>query len=249
MTVTVDVWFDFICPYSLITRHVLAKALHGRDAVPAFHPFEVNPNCVEEAGEYPRGVWENSVRPLGAERGVHLAGPPGTPLRRARMALLGYQYAREHGAGARYTDLVFSAYFHHWQDISDPTVLADLAVEAGLDRAGFRAAIMSARYARAHQQSLAHARGPAQVTMVPVIVAGQRRIDGVPTAEELARAVEEALAASAVPAVPAVPPVPPVPAGAGAGVWDMTTLAPPGVALPAPVPKPLPSARARLHGT
>ncbi|MEU7687601.1 DsbA family protein, partial [Streptomyces spectabilis] len=76
MTVTIDVWFDFICPYSLITRHVLARALDGKDAAPAFHPFEVNPNCVEEAGEYPRGVWENSVRPLGAERGVHLAGPP-----------------------------------------------------------------------------------------------------------------------------------------------------------------------------
>ncbi|GGV53981.1 DsbA family oxidoreductase [Streptomyces spectabilis] len=239
MTVTIDVWFDFICPYSLITRHVLARALDGKDAAPAFHPFEVNPNCVEEAGEYPRGVWENSVRPLGAERGVHLAGPPGTPLRRARMALLGYRYAAEHGAGARYTDLVFGAYFHHWQDISDPTVLAALAVEAGLDRAGFRAAIMSARYARAHQQGLAHARGQAQVSMVPVIVAGQRRIDGVPTAAELAGAVDEAIAAGTAPAAPAP-----------AGVWDMTTQAPPGMPLPAPVPKARPQAGpARLHGT
>lgn len=194
MTVSIDIWFDYICPYSLITRKVLADALNGRDARATWHPFEVNPNCVEEAGEYPRGVWENSVRPLGEDRGVPLPGPPGAPLRRARMALLGYQYALEQGAEAAYNDQVFRAYFHDWQDISDPTVLTVLAGQAGLDRAAYRSAIMSARYARRHEQSLEDARGKAAVEMVPVLVVGNRRFDGVPTVRELAGAVDEAAA-------------------------------------------------------
>ncbi|MFC8453190.1 DsbA family protein [Kitasatospora sp. NPDC057223] len=194
MTVDIDIWFDYICPYSLITRQVLARAVTGAgtDTRTTLHPFEVNPHCVEEAGEYPRGVWENSVRPLARRHGVPLPGPPGTPLRRARMAFTGYQYALEQGAEPAYSDLVFHAYFHDWQDISDPVVLTALARRAGLDPLAYRSAILSARYARLHRQAEAAARASAAVTMVPVVVIGSWRIDGVPSRAQLDAAIGRA---------------------------------------------------------
>ncbi|MGH4033390.1 DsbA family oxidoreductase [Actinomycetota bacterium Odt1-20B] len=192
MTVTVDLWFDYICPYSVITRHVVADVLAGRDATAVWHPFEVNPNCVEEAGEYPRGVWEASVRPLARKHGAPLAGPPGAPLRRARMALVGYQYALEQGRADAYNDQVFHAYFDEWQDISDPVVLTPLARRAGLDPTEYRAALLSNRYGLRHRRADEAARTEAGITMVPVLTIGAERIDGVPSREQLAEALDRA---------------------------------------------------------
>ncbi|GGT64200.1 DsbA family oxidoreductase [Streptomyces purpureus] len=194
MTVRIDIWFDYICPYSLIARQVLARATApartgGLQVETVWHPLEVNPNCVEEAGEYPRGVWENAVRPLAERLGAKVPGPPGHPLRRARMAFFGYQYALEQDAATRYSDAVFHAYFHQWQDISDPVVLTALAAGCGLDPRAFRQALLSPRYTRLHIEADARARGVTGATMVPVVTIGTWRMDGVPTDDDLAGAI------------------------------------------------------------
>ncbi|AEW92462.1 MULTISPECIES: DsbA family oxidoreductase [Streptomycetaceae] len=202
MTVTIDVWFDYICPFSLITRRVLQEALPRQDVVLEWHPFEVNPDCAVEVGEYPRGIWEAEVRPLAERVGVELPSPPGTPLRRSRMAFLGYQFALDHGVGTAYTERVSTAYFHEWADISDPVELTRLAAEVGLDPRAYRAAILSERYTRRHLDAVAEARGRHGVTMVPTVAIGPWRREGVPGKEELLRAVERAAATAPTPTTP-----------------------------------------------
>ncbi|CCB78475.1 MULTISPECIES: DsbA family oxidoreductase [Streptomycetaceae] len=212
MPVTVDVWFDYICPFSLIARRVVAGALADRDrngtgngdgdgtvdgegrVEVCWRPFELNPDCAEEAGEYPRGVWENSVLPLAARYGVALGRPPGRVLRRSRAAFTGYQYAAEHGAGTAYNDLVFSAYFQQGMDISDTAVLALLAGRVGLDRRDFRAALGSPRYTDRHLRAVAEARRVDRVSMVPTVAIGSWRVEGVPSTEQIQRALAGARA-------------------------------------------------------
>ena len=195
MSVTVHVWFDYICPFSLIARKLLTEAVTGRDVTCVWHPFETNPHCVEEAGEYPPGAWNRLVTPLAARYDVPLAGAPQNPLRRARLAFVGYQYALDCGAGQAYNDRLFTAYYYQWRDISDPVELTRLAADAGLDPGRFRDAVLSPRYTRRHLDALDHARDREAITGVPVISVAGERLDGfhgVPEPALLAKALDGA---------------------------------------------------------
>ncbi|WP_433889492.1 DsbA family oxidoreductase [Streptomyces sp. CA-111067] len=176
MEARIDFWFDYVCPYSMINRQVLSKVSSATGVPVVWHPFELHPYGPADGGEYPRELWQDHIRPQAAGVGVRLnGGPPGTPLRRSRLAFAGYQYALEHGVGAAYNNRVFDAYFSGWSDISDPVELVAVARDLGLDQKEFRAALMSAGYAARHLHAVAVAREQAHVLTVPTIGIGTWR--------------------------------------------------------------------------
>lgn len=65
---------------------------------------------------------------------------------KSRLALEGAKFAEEKGRGEAYHDAIFKAHFVEDRDFGDLATLADLAVEAGLDRAEFLAAVQSGAY-------------------------------------------------------------------------------------------------------
>jgi predicted DsbA family dithiol-disulfide isomerase len=91
----------------------------------------------------------------------------------SRPALIGEQFAKDHGAGRAFHDAVMRAYWQEAAVIDDRTVLADLAVSVGLDRAAFLAALDDPRYERAVVAEVATAHD-AGITAVPALVFDER---------------------------------------------------------------------------
>ncbi|MEU6062805.1 DsbA family protein, partial [Streptomyces sp. NPDC047097] len=102
MPLTIDVWFDFICPFSVMTRKVLTDTVSDDDGILVrWRPFELHPDGIPATGkkDYPDGVWENSVLPMGERFGVPFRQDPPSPLPHTGRALRGHHFADLHGAG------------------------------------------------------------------------------------------------------------------------------------------------------
>jgi predicted DsbA family dithiol-disulfide isomerase len=75
----------------------------------------------------------------------------------SRAALIGAKYAEAQGKGETYHPIVLRGYWQQALDISDLTVLSDLAVEAGLERAAFLAALKEPDYEAAVDRDILQA--------------------------------------------------------------------------------------------
>jgi predicted DsbA family dithiol-disulfide isomerase len=119
-----------------------AYELRPRDAPPL--PPEVEAAYRKRIAEgWPR------VQETARERfGLELKRMEDPQPRLTRMAHVGAKYALAQGAekGEAYHKGVFRAHWQELRDISDADVLAEIAREAGLDEAAFRAALTDAEY-------------------------------------------------------------------------------------------------------
>ncbi len=144
---TIDVISDVICPWCFIGKRRLEKALNGRPAAVRWHPFQLNPDMPGEGidrksyriGKF--GSWERSqeldarVAAAGEGEGIvfrfdRMARTPNT-LDAHRIIWL----AGERGVQDAVVEALFRAYFTDGRDLSDRATLAEIAAEAGLDRA------------------------------------------------------------------------------------------------------------------
>jgi len=144
---TIDVISDVICPWCFVGKRRLEKALGDRPAVVRWHPFELNPDMPREGVELKPyyaekfGSWEKAkelqarVAAAGREEGIafqfdRVARIPNTVDAHRLIHLAG-----ERGAQDAVVEVLFRAYFLDGRDLTDPATLADIAAEAGLNRA------------------------------------------------------------------------------------------------------------------
>jgi predicted DsbA family dithiol-disulfide isomerase len=211
VTFKIDVVSDVVCPWCYIGKHGLDAAL-ARLAVeePAFavtvnwHPFQLAPD-VPPGGVDRRRYIEaklggaarvaeahNMVREVGAAAGVtfDFARIRVQPNTLAAHRLVGY-IQREHDAG----DLVerlFAAFFVDGRDVGDKTVLANIAEEAGFDRAAAAAYLDGDDGAAAIAGMERHLR-EIGVQGVPFFVFdGRLAVSGAQTAEGIVASIREA---------------------------------------------------------
>ena len=101
----------------------------------------------------------------------------------SRPALIGAKFAEQSGAGPAYHDGVMRAYWQAARDISDRTVLAEIAAAAGMERAAFIAALDDPTFDAAVQQDVELARQyglngvPALVFDNRYLVSGAQPVD------------------------------------------------------------------------
>jgi predicted DsbA family dithiol-disulfide isomerase len=143
---TIDVISDVICPWCLIGKRRLERALGNRPAVVRWHPFQLNPDMPREGIDrksyriWKFGSWERSqeldaqVAAAGRGEGIafnfdKMARTPNT-LDAHRVIWL----AGERGVQDAVVEALFLAYFTEGRDLSDRLTLAEIAAEAGLDR-------------------------------------------------------------------------------------------------------------------
>ena len=146
---------DVICPWCFVAKKNLERALdllpNARDYAMIWRPYELNPGIPKQGmdrREYRSrkfGSWEHSlaldaqVAQAGQQAGITfrhdlMKRTPNT-FNAHRLIWL----AQRERAQDAVVERLFKAYFTEGRDVGDLEVLADLAAEAGLDRAGTRA--------------------------------------------------------------------------------------------------------------
>lgn len=203
MAVTLDVYFDFACPYCFLGEYPLERALYGRQVTVVHRPFELRPYpepTLDPAGADLEETWKQSVYPLARGLRVPIKRPPVQPY--THLAFEGLIFAQERLVEPAYRHRVYAAFFQEGLDIGKLEVLAGLASEIGLSKQEFLEDVGSRRYWPAHRAALRHAYDEARVTRVPTFVVGGRQLIGMQSTEALAKALDAAEAAAA----PVVPP-------------------------------------------
>ncbi|WP_310620927.1 DsbA family oxidoreductase [Flexibacterium corallicola] len=146
----VDIVSDVVCPWCVIGYYQLEKAAKraGTSLHVVWHPFELNPNMVEEG--------ENLREHLAAKYGT---SRDDSKMIRERLAQLGQElgfafnftdeqrmwntfrahqlisWAEEQGKGHETKLALFEAYFSNGENISNKDTLGDIAQNIGLNRA------------------------------------------------------------------------------------------------------------------
>jgi predicted DsbA family dithiol-disulfide isomerase len=146
--VRISVWSDYVCPFCYLELPVLDELnteYQNRLEVD-WRAFELRPEPVptlDPDGDYLHQVWGQSVYPMAEQRGMTLRLPPLQP--RSRKAHEAAAFAKEAGLFEPLNRVLFQAFFEHGRDISNLSVLQDLAHEVGLDPDGLKRALESGR--------------------------------------------------------------------------------------------------------
>ncbi|MEU3190511.1 DsbA family protein [Streptomyces sp. NPDC006992] len=197
MTARIHLWSDYVCPFCLIADEVIERAVRDRpDVEVVHHPHELRPRpaaTLRPEDPYLPDIWQRAVYPMARRHQVPMRLPTVSPQPYTESAFRGAQYAAEHGRAGVYHRRVLAAFFREDLDIGDRAVLVRLAAEAGLDPAGYDAALDDPEYAERHRRALSES-ARMEITVVPTLVIGDRRIEGVAAEGVVRRALREAVA-------------------------------------------------------
>lgn len=187
--VTIDVFSDVVCPWCLIGKTRLDRALAelGPDirARVRFLPFELNPDLPREGvarSEYTAAKFGGPEKAAAIyERVGGVAAEDGLDLDFARIERQPNTFdahrliAAGHGEGVgpAVNDRLMRGYFQEGRDLTDTATLAELAVEAGMDRAVADELLQGDAYAD-EVRGYEHAAREAKIEGVPFFILNGR---------------------------------------------------------------------------
>lgn len=155
---SVDIWSDIACPWCFIGKRRFESALEQSgltDSIDVtYHSYQLDPTLPDHyhgteeqyLGEM-KGLEPTRVRQMLQHVTQQAAGEGLTydfdnlKVANSFNAHRLLHLAKAHGVGSQLKELLLSAHFERGLDTNDAAVLADLAVEAGLDRATAEATI------------------------------------------------------------------------------------------------------------
>lgn len=193
MTLSVEVWSDFICPWCYLAATSLQKleASHGISV--SWRAYELRPKgSSAPTPEYKAKLkaLEPRMKQIAQDQyGIELyQGPLGI---NSRPALIGLKYAQNQDTESAYHAAVFHAYWREGKNIEERSVLTDIAEAVGLDKSGFLDALDNPVYDAQVDDDveLAYRR---EMFSVPAMVFEKRfYIPGAQPYDELVRLVEQ----------------------------------------------------------
>ncbi len=148
--IRLDIFSDPVCPWCYLGKANLDRALEGAADHPfriEWHPFQLNPDMPPEGvdkrsylaarfgGEAKVDEIHDRLRQIARQNGVDL--DPDVP-KRIPNTLNAHRLIHWAGIEGKQTPVVsalFRAYWKEGRDIGNPSVLADIAGAAGMDRA------------------------------------------------------------------------------------------------------------------
>jgi predicted DsbA family dithiol-disulfide isomerase len=190
----IDFISDIVCPWCAIGLYSLEAAaarIPGLTLDLHFHPFELNPamgpegqdieeHLAEKYGASPAALagTRQAIRERGAALGFEFRMEARSRIYNTRDGHRLLHWADEVFGGAVQRTLkvaLLKAYFTEGRNVSDPAVLLDVAVAAGLPEAETRELLASRRYADevAAAEAEVHRQG---IHAVPAIVVNQRHL-------------------------------------------------------------------------
>lgn len=204
--IRLDILSDIVCPWCYLGKAFLDRALEAHPGHPfaiEWHPFQLDPAMPKE-GTDRRAYMEAK---FGGPDGVARAHAPllehakaaGVELNLDRIdrspnTLDAHRLIHWAGLEGRQTAMVsalFRAYWRDGRDVGDAETLAEVAGEAGLDRAMIRRLLASEADAEEIRAREAHARERG-VNAVPTFIIAERHVlQGAQPAETWGRIIEE----------------------------------------------------------
>ncbi|HZP45495.1 MAG TPA: DsbA family oxidoreductase [Candidatus Binataceae bacterium] len=175
MSLKIEMFSDFICPFCYIGFATIRKLKPEFDLQIAWRGFQIHPEWPAEgmpASEFRRemspevrnALWTR-ITAMGEAAGITMRPP--ALLTNSQAALEAAEFAAEKGLGEAFEERVYRAYFTEGLNIGQRGLIGELATEVGLDRGELDAALDSKRYAMRLKN---HA-----------MIAHNRNVDGVPT--------------------------------------------------------------------
>lgn len=161
-TLQIDIVSDVVCPWCIIGYKQLAHALEatGTPHEIHWHPFELNPtmppegqnlreHIAEKYGSTAAQSEESRVRmtEIGAQLGFDFQFTEDMRMHNTFNVHQLLHWADTQGRKNELEQALFVAHFTHRRNLSDITVLADIATEIGLDRAAALAVLNDQRFA------------------------------------------------------------------------------------------------------
>lgn len=158
----IDIVSDVVCPWCIIGYRQLATALDATSTAHEihWHPFELNPDMppegqnlrdhvAEKYGTTPEQSEESRVRmtATGADLGFAFRFADDMRMYNTFNVHQLLHWAEQHGRMHDLKQALFAAHFTDRQNLSDDSVLADVAAEVGLDRAEALAVLEDQRFA------------------------------------------------------------------------------------------------------
>jgi predicted DsbA family dithiol-disulfide isomerase len=200
MTLKVQVYSDYVCPYCFLADGPLAEAVAEMDGEVEIEwmPFELRPHptpTLEVDGDYLQSGWKKNVYPMAEKMGVRIVLPNVSPQPYTRLAFEGSLFARDNGKAWEYNSRMFTAFFQDELDIGKVDVLTECAVEVGLDGDAFRKALDDGTYKEECGALLQNAY-QIGINSVPTFVLNERfAVPGMLPKETLVEVFKEQLAA------------------------------------------------------
>jgi predicted DsbA family dithiol-disulfide isomerase len=203
----VEVWFDFVCPFSYMGEHRLKVGI-AQAGVPVevvYRSYQLRPDLPPNTDiDFVTMLAERRSLPVSQVKEM-MAGATaqaatiGLELRYDRTRVTNTRRAHElahfansQGKQAALMERIFKAYFTDGLLISDPATLADLAAEVGLDRETSVRALKEKAFEATVEADIAAARS-AGVSSVPhIVIDGQFVISGGQAPEVFADALRQA---------------------------------------------------------
>lgn len=193
MTLKIEIYSDYVCPFCLLAKKPLEEAIKGKDVELEWMPFELRPYpnpTLEPEGDYLRNAWQQSIYPMAERLGVPIVLPKVSPQPHTHLAFEGYQYAKEQGKGNDYNDRMLRAFFQEEQNIGDIDVLTQLAGEIGLNQVEYRNALETRKYKEVHQEALKKAYST-NITAVPAFIIGDTHVAGMRSKEDFEKIIND----------------------------------------------------------
>ncbi|MEU9705421.1 DsbA family protein [Streptomyces sp. NPDC047981] len=194
--VRIQIWSDYVCPFCMLAEGPLEEATEGLDVQVEWKPFELREHpkpTLRPEDPYLPDIWKRAVYPMARRMGVDITLPTVSPQPYTRLAFEGFQYAADHGKGDAYTRRMFRAFFQEDLDLGEIEILTRLAGELELDQEEFRTALEKGTYTARHQDALREAAAH-RVQVAPTFLIGDIRVEGVPSAPQLRKAILDAQA-------------------------------------------------------
>lgn len=202
----IDIVSDVMCPWCVIGYRQLATALEATDTPHEirWHPFELNPNMPPQGQDITEHLAEkygstkaqsdaNRARltQIGAELGFEFRYADDMRMHNTFNLHQLLHWAEQQGRKHDLKMALFVAHFTHARNLSDNTVLADVAAEIGLDRVEALAVLTDQRFATEVRMEEEHWINQG-IQGVPAVVFNQRHlVTGAQGIENYTRILEQ----------------------------------------------------------
>jgi predicted DsbA family dithiol-disulfide isomerase len=175
MSIKIEMFSDFICPFCYIGFETIRRLKPEFDLEIVWRGFQIHPDWPAEgmpAAEFRREMSPQTRRAIWSRiqemaETVGLEMTPPTILTNSRLALEAQEFAAEVGLGEIFAERVYRAYFTEGLNIAQPDIVRRLAADVGLDPLELENALESQRYGLRLKNN--------------AMVAHNRNVDGVPT--------------------------------------------------------------------